>query len=29
MMEEGSVGAAKFGNECHEKLQQIVAIVRT
>ena len=29
MMEEGSTGATKFGNECNEKLQQIVAIVRT
>jgi dynein heavy chain len=29
MMEEGSAGASKFGQECNEKLQQIVAIVRT
>lgn len=29
MVEEGYVGASKFGQMCHESLQQVVAIVRT
>ena len=29
MLEEGYIGAQKFGTECDEKLLQIVAIVRT
>jgi len=29
MLEEGYVGATKFGGVCHDNLQNIVAIVRT